>query len=58
MEGIIAILFALVSLAYFVFILAYVIIIANRLAVLATESRRQSKLLEELVQLIGSSGDE
>ena len=57
MEVVVAALTGLLTIGWFVFIFVYVLIIAARLSVVEKETRRQTKLLEELVRLIGS-GDE
>lgn len=57
MEVVVAALTGLLTIGWFVFIFVYVLIIAARLSAVEKETRRQTKLLEELVQLIGS-GDE
>ena len=59
MEVVVAALTGLLTIGWFVFIFVYVLIIAARLSAVEKEMRRQTKLLEELVQLIGSGdGDE
>lgn len=57
MEVVVAALTGLLTIGWFVFIFVYVLIIAARLSAVEKETRRQTKLLEELVHLIGS-GDE
>ena len=57
MDAAVAMFAGLLTIGWFVFIFVYVLIIAARLSAVEKETRRQTKLLEELVHLIGS-GDE